>query len=116
MPKFVDFDYVARVAKLEVAVMASMASAPAPPANVKMLTRNLDNSTELTWEPSPEGRVAHYEVVWRSTILPDWSDSKNVGTETTATLPISKDNVVFGVRAVDAKGHKSPVVTPTPAR
>ena len=116
LPKFVDFDYVARVAKLEVAVLASMASAPAPPENVKMLTRNLDNNTELSWEPSPGGRVAHYEVVWRSTILPDWSDSKNVGTETTATLPISKDNVVFGVRAVDAKGHKSPVVTPTPAR
>jgi hypothetical protein len=28
------------------------------------------------------------------------------------TLPISKDNVLFGIRAVDAEGHRSLVVVP----
>jgi hypothetical protein len=28
------------------------------------------------------------------------------------SLPISKDNVIFGVRAVDAKGHRGLVVVP----
>jgi hypothetical protein len=116
LPKFVDFAYVSRVVKLEVATLMSLALAPAPPANVKMLTRKLDNDTELSWDASPGGRVAYYEVVWRSTILPDWSDRKNVGASTTATLPVSKDNVVFGVRAVDAQGHRSLVVAPSPAR
>ncbi len=116
LPKFVDFGYVAKVARLEVAALASLALAPAPPANVKMLTQKLDNDTQLAWDASPGGRVAYYEVVWRSTILPSWTDSKRVGTATSVTLPVSKDNVVFGVRAVDAEGHKSLVVPPTPAR
>ena len=32
----------------------------------------------------------------------------NVGTESTITLPISKDNAVFGLRAVGKDGKKSP--------
>lgn len=115
-PKFVDFPYVARVTRLEVATLASLASAPAPPANVKIVLKRLTNDTDLQWEPSPGGRVAYYEVVWRPTTEPNWTESKNVGTASTATLPISKDNVVFGVRAVDAKGHKSLVVIPVPGR
>jgi hypothetical protein len=94
----------------------SLASAPAPPTNVKIVLRRLTNDTDLQWEASPGGRVAYYEVVWRPTTGPNWTDSKNVGTATTASLPISKDNVVFGVRAVDAKGHKSVVVAPVPGR
>jgi hypothetical protein len=35
---------------------------------------------------------------------------------TQATLPLSKDNVVFAVRAVDAKGHRSLAVVPMPGR
>ena len=115
-PKFVDFPYVARVTKLEVATLASLASAPAPPANVKIVLKRLTNDTDLQWDASPGGRVAYYEVVWRPTTEPNWTESKNVGTETTATLPVSKDNVVFGVRAVDSKGHKSLVVAPVPGR
>jgi hypothetical protein len=114
--KFVDFPYVARVAKLEVATLMSLAEAPAPPANVKIVLKRLTNDTDLQWDASPGGRVAYYEVVWRPTDEPNWTSSKNVGTETTATLPISKDNVVFGVRAVDAKGHKSLVAAPLPGR
>jgi hypothetical protein len=32
------------------------------------------------------------------------------------TLPRSKDNVIFGVRAVDAQGHRSVAVMPKPDR
>jgi hypothetical protein len=116
LPKFVDFPYVARVAKLEVATLMSLASAPAPPANAKIVLKRLTNDTDLQWDASPGGRVAYYEVVWRPTTEPNWTESKNVSTATTASLPISKDNVVFGVRAVDARGHKSLVVAPVPGR
>ena len=34
LPKFVDYDYVSHVARLNAATLASLASAPAPPANV----------------------------------------------------------------------------------
>ena len=41
---------------------------------------------------------------------------QDVGNVTKATLPISKDNVIFAVRAVDAKGHRSLAVVPVPER
>jgi hypothetical protein len=31
-------------------------------------------------------------------------------------MPRSKDNVIFGVRAVDAQGHRSLAVLPVPQR
>jgi len=104
LPKFVDYDYVARVARLNAATLASLASAPAPPANVKMVTKNLDNDTTLTWEASMG--AASYEVVWRSTSAPDWEYAQTITNATRATLKVSKDNEIFAVRAVDAAGHR----------
>ena len=114
LPKFVDFDYVARVARLNAATLASLASAPAPPATVKMLNKELQNDTTLTWEPSA-GATA-YEVVWRPTKAPDWEYVQTVSSGTRATPKVSKDNVIFGIRAVDAAGHRSLPVVPDPER
>jgi hypothetical protein len=114
LPKFVNFDYVAHVARLNAATLASLASAPAPPAGVKMLTKNLENDTTLTWEPS--AGAAAYEVVWRSTNAADWEYAQTVSSGTRATLNVSKDNVVFAVRAVDAAGHRSLPVVPEPEK
>ena len=114
LPKFVDFDYVAHVARLNAAALASLASAPAPPATVRMLTKNLENDTRLTWEPSV-GAVT-YEVAWRSTNAADWEYVQTVSSGTRATLKVSKDNVIFGVRAVDAAGHRSLPVVPEPEK
>ena len=114
LPKFVSFDYVAHVARLNAATLASLASAPAPPASVKILTKNLENDTTLTWEPST-GATA-YEVVWRSTNAADWEYVQAVSSGARATLKVSKDNVVFGVRALDQAGHRSLPAVPEPER
>ena len=114
--KFVDFDYVAHVARLNAATLASLAAAPAPPANVHLLTKDLENDSTLTWDASPGGLATEYEVVWRATTSPDWEHAQNVGKVTRATLKLSKDNVIFAVRAVDAAGHRSLAVVPTPER
>ncbi len=114
LPKFIDFDFVAHVTRLNAATLASLASAPAPPTNVKMQTKNLDNDTTLTWEPS--AGAAAYEVVWRSTSAPDWEYVQTVSSGTRATLKVSKDNVIFGVRAIDQTGHRSLPVVPEPER
>ena len=53
VPKFVNFDYVANVARLNAATLASLASAPAPPAQVRLQTKDLENDSTLTWEASP---------------------------------------------------------------
>ena len=116
LPKFVDYDYTANVARLNAATLASLASAPAPPANVRLLTKQLQNDSTLVWEPSPGGLAASYEVLWRDTTAGDWQHVKAVGNVTQATLPLSKDNVVFAVRALDAKGHRSLAIVPLPER
>jgi hypothetical protein len=113
--KFVDFDYVASVARLNAATLASLAAGPAPPANVHILTKDLENDSTLTWDSAPGGRATEYEVVWRATTSPDWEHSQKFGNVTRATLNLSKDNVIFAVRAVDASGHRSLAVAPTPA-
>jgi hypothetical protein len=114
LPKFVDYDYVAHVARLNAATLASMAAAPAPPANVHILTKDLENDSTLTWEASPG--AAAYEVLWRATTSGEWEHAQNFGGATRATLKLSKDNVIFAVRAVDAAGHGSLAVVPTPER
>jgi hypothetical protein len=112
--KFVDFDYVARVARLNALTLAALAAAPAPPSVVKVITTNLDNNTTLKWGAS-EG-ASGYEVVWRDTSAPNWEHVKSVGDTTTTTLDISKDNAIFAVRAVDKAGHRSLPVVPVPER
>jgi len=113
-PKFVDFDYVAAVARLNAATLASLAAAPAPPEHVLLVTKNLTNDSTLTWNPSPGASA--YELLWRATSNPDWENAREVGNVTRATLSISKDNVIFGVRALDANGHRSLAVAPVPER
>jgi hypothetical protein len=112
--EFVDFDYVAHVARLNAATLASLASAPAPPANVHLLTKDLENDSTLTWEASPGGRAAEYEVLWRATTSPEWEHVQKAGNVLRTTLKVSKDNVIFAVRAVDAQGHRSLPVVPAP--
>jgi hypothetical protein len=115
--KYVDFAYVAKVAKLNAATLATLADAPSEPQDVRILTAALDNNSELTWEPSayaPEGTT--YEVVWRPTSALLWTNVQSAGMATRLKLNVSKDNVLFGVRAVDAAGHRSLPVPPIPAR
>jgi len=112
--QYVDFTYVANVARLNAAVLANLAAAPGPPRNVHILTQALDNNTELTWD-APIGAPANttYEVVWRPTDQPTWTDSLTVST-TNLRIALSKDNVVFGVRSTDPAGHRSVAIFPLP--
>jgi Zn-dependent M28 family amino/carboxypeptidase len=114
LPKFVNYGFMADVARLNAVTLASLASAPAPPTNVKILTKQLENDTTLTWEPSAD--ATGYEVIWRSTSAPDWEHLQMVTSGTRATLKVSKDNVIFAVRALDAAGHRSLPVVPEPER
>jgi hypothetical protein len=109
-----DFDYIANVARLNAAALGTFASAPGLPQKVVMLNPPYDTGATIRWE-KPAGMPANasFEVVYRNTYEPDWTTFINVGTATTISLPISKDNVIFGVRSVDSAGHRSAAVYPT---
>jgi hypothetical protein len=113
----VDFDYIARVAKVNAAALWALATGPGTPKNVQIHVTAPPglagiNTTTLTWNPNPEPNLAGYEVVTRETTSPDWTGAINVGNVTTVTLDIAKDNVQFGLRAVDKAGNRSPVAFP----
>ena len=119
--QYVDMNYVERVAKLNAATLATLAASQGIPAELKIVATKLENGTTLTWkapEGADAGRGLSYELLWRETSAPDWQFSQMVpaaanGPEVvTVTVPVSKDNVYFGVRTVDSAGHRGLVATP----
>jgi hypothetical protein len=111
-----DFAYLRRNAGINLATMMALAKAPAAPAKVEVLTANLTNRTELRWQaPAAGPRPSGYVVLVRETSAPQWQQRIPVS-GLTADLPISKDNFIFGVAAVDAAGHESVAVLPVVGR
>jgi acetylornithine deacetylase/succinyl-diaminopimelate desuccinylase-like protein len=121
----VSAEYMARVARVNAAALAELALAPAPPQELA-LRAALSYDTQLGWAPSVGG-AASYELVWRDTTAPTWTDSLPVeavvreqttrrGTTRMVVQGTAKgvtaDTHFFGVRAVSAVGHRSRVVLP----
>jgi hypothetical protein len=113
--KYDDFNYIANVARLNSATLGTLASAPGQPKKVAVLNPPYDTRTVLRWE-KPEGfpAGASFEIVYRDTDQPNWTSVIPAGDVTTIAIPISKDNVIFGVRSVDPAGHRSAAVYPIP--
>jgi hypothetical protein len=116
LPKFVDFDYVANVARMNTAALAALAAAPGPPRNVRLQTKELENASTLVWEAPADDRAVGYRVLWRATAAPDWEHSQSVGKVLKAAVPVSKDNVIFAAQSVDEAGHRSLPIVPSPER
>jgi hypothetical protein len=113
--EFMDFAFLARVVKVNAATLWSLSQGPGTPKSLGILTAQLTNSTDLVWAANTEPDLEGYEVMWRETTASDWTHFIPVGNVTSVSLPhFSKDNVFFGVRAVDKSGHHSPVAFPVP--
>ena len=111
--EFVDFDYARKLTGLNVATLASLAKAPAPPVDVEISGQVTANTT-LSWKPV-SGAVG-YKVYWRLTADKQWNNVREVGNVSEYTLEnIVIDNYYFGVASVSADGYESPVVFPGPA-
>ena len=114
LPKFMDFDFNDRAARVNALTLMNLADAPATPKKVQIDATQLTNKTTLDWAKNTEPDLKGYEVVWRTTTDADWTHAIPVGKKTRVTIPLSKDNVYFGVRAVNTEGFRSPVAFPTP--
>ena len=112
--QYMDFDYLAKAARYNVAALLALVSAPGRPAEAFVLTHELTNKTSLTWSAVPG--AARYEIVRRLTTEPTWTAAIDAGGTTSITVPFSKDEYVFGIRAVDAAGRFSPATYPLPKR
>jgi hypothetical protein len=116
LPEFVDPEYVARVARVNAAALASLALAPAAPQKVQLRTAQLENDSALLWQANTEPDLAGYRIVWRDTTAAQWQGALYVGNVTEARVKLSKDNVFFGVQAVDRDGNVSVASYPMPLR
>jgi Peptidase family M28 len=114
LPEFCDFGYIARVTSVNACALWSLAKGPGTPKGVGIAAQVLTNLTTLNWAASTDPDIAGYEVVYRETTSPVWTHAVDVGLVTTATIDLAKDNLQFGVRAVDKDGRHSPVGFPVP--
>ncbi|MFT5290210.1 MAG: hypothetical protein ACI8QS_000705 [Planctomycetota bacterium] len=123
--KYVSGPYMGKVTRVDAAVLAELALAPAPPTGLSMRAA-VSYDTQLSWEPDASGQAAAYEVVWRATTAPDWEHSRLVANEvsemrsrrgtrqvvSTTIEGVTADGYFFGVRSVSAGGHRSRVTYP----
>ncbi|HEX7325624.1 MAG TPA: M28 family peptidase [Rhodanobacteraceae bacterium] len=114
--KWVDFDYLANVARLDAITMASMAMAPEPPLHLEArlggFRGNGRYDTRLSWKPAP-GAVS-YNAWWRETTAPQWQHEQAVdaGADSVVLKKVILDDYFFGVSAVGKGDWESPVEFP----
>jgi hypothetical protein len=112
----VDFAYLAKMTKLNVAALAEIASAPPPPE--PKVEGAVSTDTTLTW--APVQGAARYDVRWRRTDANQWEMSRFVaGTACSETCKavlahVRVDDWVFGVASVSKEGFESPVASAVP--
>jgi hypothetical protein len=115
LPKFMDFEYLRKNTCLNLACLANLAKAPAPPEEVSLEVSQLSNSTHLFWKIPKSGKVKGYYILLRETTSASWQ-KKIYTSQTEMSLPISKDNYFFAVQSVSADGNESIAVTALPGK
>jgi Zn-dependent M28 family amino/carboxypeptidase len=115
LPEFMDFDYVKKVTRSNIATFSNLAWSPKAPTNVGIEVKDLTNFSTLVWT-APEGKnVYGYQILVRETASSHWEKAIFVK-ETKAEIPYSKDNYFFAVQSVDELGHSSLPIFPIPIR
>src|SRR5262249_1289334 len=121
LPQFLDYTYIANVARINASALAALADGPAAPSGVKVEASTLNINTQLEWQPNPEPDLAGYEIVYRDTNAPYWQHTIKVGNVTSYTVQgITNDTFRFGVPPSDRGGNEGagtsrvPKETPSP--
>ena len=108
----VDFDYAANLTAVNAVTLASLAWAPPAPEQVR-IEGAVQPAARLSWRIADDETLAGYKIYWRETTAPQWQGSRWVGRVDSALMEgMVIDNYYFGVAAVSAGGHESPVVFP----
>lgn len=113
--EFMDFDYLKTNTAVNVAVLSNLAKSASKPENVKMDVKELSNSTKLTWDKPVSGKIKGYHILIRETDQSVWTEIIFTS-ETSITIPYSKDNFLFAVQSLSADGNESLPVIPKIAR
>lgn len=115
LPEFIDYNYLKKNVAVNIAALANLAKSTSKPERVEIEVKELTNSTVLHWEKPKFGTVAGYYVLVRETDNPLWQ-KKIFTTELSIKIPLSKDNYIFAVQAVNQSGNLSLSVIPSIAK
>ncbi len=113
--EYMDFNYLRKNTAVNMAVLANLAKSTPPPVKVAMDVKELKNTTKLSWEKPVAGKVKGYHILYRETDSPVWTD-RIFTTETSYTVPLSKDNYFFAVQSISENGNASLPVVPQISR
>ena len=111
LTEFMDFEYLRKNTCLNLCNLANLAKSPSTPQNVTVDVKRLDNYTVLSWANPKSGKFKGFYVLMRETTSPVWQ-KKFFTTQTTVSLPYSKDNYFFAVQSVSEEGNESLAVVP----
>ncbi len=113
LAKFMDFEYLRKVAGVNLSAAASLANSAGIPQEVRIDVRGLTNKSSLLWKAPLQGKVKGYYVLMRETSSPIW-ERKFFTAENSLTIPYSKDNYFFAVQSVSESGEESLAAFPLP--
>jgi len=111
--EFMDFPYLAKVVRLNVATLAKLAQAPMPP--VASAEAAVQTFTTLKWSTVPG--AATYSVWRRRTDAPGWEDKPVIADVVATSVKLDGvrgDDWIFGVSAKSAGGVESPIASAVP--
>jgi hypothetical protein len=103
----VNFGYVAKVARLNLATVVSLAAAPPRPVRTAASRDRASGGQSFTIRWDAVAGAASYELLVRRTTAPTYTRIVTVGAVTEFLLDEQLDDVWVGVRAVGANGHRS---------
>jgi hypothetical protein len=115
LPQYMDFEYLRKNTAMNLSNLANLSKAPPMPDSVKIETRRLTNTSSLSWQAPKTVKPKGYYILIRETTSSVWQ-KKIFTSETSVTLPYSKDNYFFAVQSVNETGNESLPVVPGVAR
>jgi len=115
LTEFMDFEYLRKNTCLNLCNLANLAKSPAMPQSVTVDVKKLDNYTVLSWANPKSGKCKGFYVLMRETTSPVWQ-KKIFTSQTSISLPYSKDNYFFAVQSVSEDGNESLAVVPVVGR
>lgn len=109
---FMDFDYLAKNVKINLAVLANLADAPPTPTGLQVFDVGTGGTIRAQWSPlTGIADLAGYRVAWRNADTGDtlyYADVLDAGNTTTYTVSGLANDVpiLVSVGAYDQEGHE----------
>jgi len=113
LPKFMDFELLSTVARINAASLDRLGNAPVPPAEATVEGAVAPAATVIFAAPDDPER-AGFEILARDTTEARWKHLADASAPGSYTVPVTIDDAFFAVRAVGKNGIRSIAVDARP--